>query len=159
MNEDEAAEAAEAAEVIQIAWRKRIRNDPFYDFTLTPVCSEIEHHIVYNNIVDSFVGIPHCAVCKRQCIMYRCINCEYSLCGACHKDKCGSEEISNRFTYDSIRKSIIKFKKRLIDDKLYSWSVGRAKESDDIYFYNPITNSIIYEYPLSPPPPPSPRDE
>ena len=143
-----------AIKVIQIAWRKRIQNkDPFYDFSLNPICSEIEHHIVYERIMENY----YCEICGNEGIMYRCINCEYSLCGQCHKDKCGAEELSNRFTYDTIRKLIIKFKKRLTDDKLYSWIVGRCIGSDEIYFYHPITNSITYEYPLSPKPPDSPR--
>jgi len=141
-----------ASNIIQIAWRKHVRNkDPFYDFSLNPICSEIEHHIAYDWIENYY-----CEICDHKNIKYRCVNCEYSLCGTCHKDKCAEEELSNRFTYDTIRKSMIKLRKRLIDDKLYSWIVGRCSGSDEIYFYHPITNAITYEYPLSPQPPDSP---
>jgi len=42
------------------------------------------------------------------------------------------------------------------DNIFLDWFVGISKESDEIYFYNPITRTLTYEYPLSPNPPSSP---
>jgi len=72
-------------------------------------------------------------------------------------DKMAEEELNNRFSYNKLRKAIIKIKDKLKQDKIFTdWFVGVSKESDEIYFYNPITRTLTYDYPLSPEPPSSP---
>ena len=143
-----------ATKNIQGTYRENQNTNKLFDFTLTPICSEIDHHIQYENIMTRY----YCEVCNKGGVMYRCINCEYSLCGPCHKDQCGAEELSNRFTYDSIRKTIIEFKDRLINDNISTiWCVGRSTGSNEIYFYNPNNHTVTYDYPISPVPPASPQ--
>jgi hypothetical protein len=122
------------------------------DFTLIPICSDIEHHLEYDKIPRS-----HCEFCGKEGISYRCINCEYGLCNTCYMDKMAEEELNDRFSYNKLRKAIVKIKEKLKQDKIFTdWFVGVSKESDEIYFYNPITRTLTYDYPLSPEPPSSP---
>ena len=122
------------------------------DFTLIPICSEIEHHLEYDKILRI-----HCEFCGKEGISYRCINCEYGLCNTCYMDKMAEEELNERFSYSKIIKALVKIKEKLKQDKIFSdWFVGVSKESSEIYFYNPITRTLTYEYPLSPDPPSSP---
>ena len=122
------------------------------DFTLIPICSEIEHHLEYDKILRSY-----CAFCGKEGLSYRCINCEYGLCNTCYKDKMAEEKLNDRFSYNKLRKAIVKIKDKLKQDKIFSdWFVGLSKESDEIYFYNPITRTLTYDYPLSTEPPSSP---
>jgi hypothetical protein len=122
------------------------------DFTLIPICSEIEHHLEYDKILRSY-----CAFCGKESISYRCINCEHGLCNTCYRDKMTEEELNDRFSYNKLRRAIIGIKDKLKQDKIFSdWFVGVSKESDEIYFYNPITRTLTYDYPLSPSPPSSP---
>ena len=122
------------------------------DFTLIPICSEIEHHLEYDKILE-----VQCHFCGKVGISYRCINCEYGLCNTCYMDKMAEEELNERFSYSKIIKAIVKVKVKLKQDNIFSeWLVGVSKESDEIYFYNPKTRTLIYEYPLSPEPPSSP---
>jgi len=122
------------------------------DFTLIPICSEIEHHLEYDNILKE-----QCAFCGKVGISYRCINCEHGLCNTCYMDKLAEEELNERFSYSRIIKAIVKIKGKLKKDNIISeWLVGVSKESQEIYFYNPITRTLTYEYPLSPDPPSSP---
>ena len=122
------------------------------DFTLIPICSEIEHHLEYDKILKE-----QCDFCGKVGISYRCINCEYGLCNTCYMDKMAEEELNDRFSYNKLRKYIVKIKEKLKQDKIFTdWLVGVSKESDEIYFYNPITRTLTYEYPLSPEPPSSP---
>jgi hypothetical protein len=72
-------------------------------------------------------------------------------------DKMAEEELNDKFSYSKIRRAIVKIKEKLKTDKIFTdWFVGVSKESDEIYFYNPITRTLTYEYPLSPEPPSSP---
>jgi len=72
-------------------------------------------------------------------------------------DKLAEEELNERFSYSRIIKAIVKIKGKLKKDNIISeWLVGVSKESQEIYFYNPITRTLTYEYPLSPDPPSSP---
>ena len=57
------------------------------DFTLIPICSEIEHHLEYDKILRI-----KCEFCGKEGISYRCINCEYGLCNTCYMDKMAEEE-------------------------------------------------------------------
>ena len=122
------------------------------DFTLIPICSEIEHHLEYDKILRI-----QCEFCGKVGISYRCINCEHGLCNTCYMDKMAEEELNDKFSYSKIIKAIVKIKGKLKQDNIFSeWFVGVSKESDEIYFYNPITRTLTYDYPLSPEPPSSP---
>ena len=122
------------------------------DLTLIPICSEIEHHLEYDKILRE-----HCEFCGKEGISYRCINCEYGLCNTCYMDKMDEEELNDRFSCNKLREAIVMIKGKLKQDKIFlDWFVGVSKESDEIYFYNPITRTLTYDYPLSPEPPSSP---
>ena len=122
------------------------------DFTLIPICSEIEHHLEYDKILE-----VQCNFCGKVGISYRCINCEYGTCNTCYMDKMAEEELNDRFTFNKLRKSLANIKGKLKKDNIFlDWFVGISKESDEIYFYNQTTRTLTYEYPLSPDPPLSP---
>ena len=78
------------------------------DFTLIPICSEIEHHLEYDKILRI-----KCEFCGKEGISYRCINCEYGLCNTCYMDKMAEEELNEKFSYSKIIKALVKIKGKL----------------------------------------------
>ena len=78
------------------------------DFTLIPICSEIEHHLEYDKILE-----VQCNFCGKVGISYRCINCEYGTCNTCYMDKMAEEELNERFSYSDIIKGIVKINVKL----------------------------------------------
>lgn len=112
------------------------------DFQLIPICSEKEHEMGYK-----YKEGYHCDICDRKSISYRCINCEYSRCSACHRDILASEEISKRLRKGKIKNDIKLAEVNLKEDGLTEWAV--MVSNGEICYVNKLIKTYSFDYPLS----------
>ena len=125
------------------------------NFTLIPICSEIEHDLKY----DYKVG-HNCEICKKSDISYRCANCDYGRCSGCHRDILASEKIKERLRLAKLKNDIKLAENCLKVDNLDDWDV--MVSNGEICYINKLTRSYSFDYPSKSSPDLSPdtiRDE
>ena len=110
------------------------------DFTLIPVCNEIKHVMDYHKRSSR-----RCDICRTGCISYQCINCEYSRCSKCHRDKLAEDDIKVRLNYVKMKNELRLVDMKLKMDGLDNWTV-MVKDSEILYV-NKLTQCHSYEYP------------
>tara|TARA_B100000902_G_scaffold277511_1_gene263274 strand:+ start:572 stop:1048 length:477 start_codon:yes stop_codon:yes gene_type:complete len=120
------------------------------NFTLVPICSEIDHEMEYN-----YKENYKCDICDKYEISYCCINCEYSRCSKCHRDILASEDIKNRLRHNRIKNNIKLAENRLKDDGLDGWDVMVV--NGEICYINKLLRTYSYDYPKSVSPESSPE--
>ena len=119
------------------------------DYTLIPICNEIPHEMRYER-QDSFF----CEICNKGGTYYRCNNCEYGLCKNCYMNKCAENTLRNKFMNRDFKQKLSDILEKLKKDNIFSeWRFGITDKTNEIYFYNQMTNTITYEYPLQGAPP------
>tara|TARA_Y100000389_G_scaffold75672_1_gene72327 strand:- start:1542 stop:1976 length:435 start_codon:yes stop_codon:yes gene_type:complete len=91
----------------------------------------------------------HCDICDRKSISYRCINCEYSRCSACHRDILASEEISKRLRKAKIKNDIKLAKLRLKEEGLTEWDVMVSNGGGEICYVNKLMKTYSSDYPFT----------
>ena len=125
------------------------------DYTLIPICTEIPHEMRYERKYNYY-----CDKCYKSVTYYRCNNCEYSLCKNCHMDKCAENTLRDKFMNRQFKQKLSDIVEKLKKDNIFSeWRFGLTDKTNEIYFYNQMTNTITYEYPLQGAPPcKSPRE-
>jgi len=112
------------------------------NFQLIPICSEQEHEMEYK-----YKEGYHCDICDRKSISYRCINCEYSRCSACHRDILASEEISKRLRKAKIKNDIKLAEVNLKEDGLTNWDVKVS--NGEICYINKPMKTYSFDYPFT----------
>tara|TARA_B100001093_G_C26304011_1_gene790645 strand:+ start:66 stop:608 length:543 start_codon:yes stop_codon:yes gene_type:complete len=125
------------------------------DLKLIPVCSEKEHIMEYN-----YSEKYNCDICNHRGISYNCINCEYYRCSKCHRDilsKGGDKHGGLRVSHSDLIKIRKDEQFRIDKDGLFDWIVRTSSEDMGLYYYNVITKTISYDYPITSPPNISPE--
>jgi hypothetical protein len=125
------------------------------DYTLVPICNEIPHEMRYERH-----DIFFCEICNKGETYYRCNYCEFSLCKNCHMNKCAENTLRDKFMKPEYKHKLSRILGKLKKDNLFSeWKFGLTDKTSEIYYYNQMTNTITYEYPLQEAPPSSsPRE-
>ena len=108
---------------------------------LIPICSEIEHEMIYK-----YKGGWICDICSKKNISYRCKNCEYSRCSRCHRDILASEEISERLRKEKIKNDIKLAELKLKEDGLTQWDV--MVSNGEICYVNKLVKTYSFDYPM-----------
>ena len=112
------------------------------DFTLVPICSEIDHDLKYN-----YKEGYKCEICNKSYISYRCVNCDYGRCSGCHRDILAEKEIKERLKHERIKKDIKHAENKLKKDGLDDWNVMVV--NGEICYINKLVKTYSYDYPLS----------
>ena len=112
------------------------------NFTLVPICSEVEHEMGYYYKSDY-----RCDICNVQGVSYCCNNCEYSRCSKCHRNILGEQEIRDRLRHSRIKNNIKLAELRLKDDGLNEWDVMVV--DGEICYINKLLRTYSYDYPKS----------
>ena len=108
---------------------------------LIPICSEIEHEMIYK-YKEGWI----CDICNKENISYRCKNCEYSRCSGCHRDILGSIEISKRLRKEKIKNDIKLAELKLKEDGLTQWDV--MVSNGEICYVNKLVKTYSFDYPM-----------
>tara|TARA_A100001015_G_scaffold148400_1_gene164597 strand:+ start:7181 stop:7657 length:477 start_codon:yes stop_codon:yes gene_type:complete len=119
------------------------------DFTLVPICSEVDHEMEYIHKSGK------CDICRKNNISYCCINCEYSRCSRCHRDILAEQEIKSRLIHERIKNNIKLAEGRLKEDGLCDWDVMVV--DGEICYINKLLRTYSYDYPKSKTPELSPE--
>ena len=110
------------------------------DFTLVPICSEIKHTMGYSIMSDY-----QCDICLEGYISWQCINCEYSRCSKCHRNKLAENEIKVRLNYVKMKNEIKLAEMKLKMDGLDCWDV--IVRDGEICYVKKTSKTYSYDYP------------
>ncbi len=110
------------------------------DFTLIPVCNEIKH------VMDYHIRTSHrCDICQTGRVSYQCLNCEYSRCSKCHRDKLAEDDINARLNYVKMKNELRLADMKLKMDGFDNWTV--MVKDNEILYVNQLTQCHSCEYP------------
>ena len=110
------------------------------DLTLIPICNEIQHVMDYHRRSSR-----RCDICQNGCVSYQCINCEYSRCSKCHRDKLAEDDINARLNYVKMKNELRLADIKLKMDGLDNWTA--MVKDKEILYVNQLTLCHSYEYP------------
>ena len=110
------------------------------DLTLIPICNEIKHVMDYHKRSSR-----RCDICQNGCVSWFCINCEYSRCSKCHRDKLAEEDIKVRLNYVKMKNELRLADMKLKMDGLDNWTA--MVKDREILYVNKLTHCHSYEYP------------
>jgi len=130
------------------------------DFTLIPICSENGHTMSNKINCHNF-----CDICYKGGVHYKCNDCEENWCKSCHRENKKLEREKSKKKRPPREKGLsisqnfrdikLAAQDKLDSDNLTDWRIKFTGE--EIYYYNVVTKSFTYDYPIVSEPPISPK--
>tara|TARA_B100000902_G_C27004613_1_gene761596 strand:+ start:448 stop:783 length:336 start_codon:yes stop_codon:yes gene_type:complete len=106
------------------------------NYTLIPICSQVDHEIITNDEID--LPENRCYICNKDRPEYHCSNCDYYRCLKCHNNINNENLKIIQSMKNTLTKAFNDIQKTCDSEILY------CKKSGDIYINS---DSTLTKYP------------